>query len=429
MKPVEAPRTGPLRRRALRLSVSGALAVIVVLLFAYFRAGVPVEVVLVARGPVVSSITSTATGTVQSERDVHVMSQVPGQIAEILVDEGDPVHVGDLLAQLDAREAEASRRLAEANLQNARSNLERAQVSERLRGDTADTEVTRASAVLEKAHSDRARARELFAAGILSRAALEAAEIDERVADSSYRAAAARATDREVARSEVKAARALVSQTRAAAEAARVVLERTRITAPFDGVVAARYVQPGQTIVPSTPLFSIVDRADIRVRATFDEVDVARIQTGQTVRLLLDSFPGRRFEGLVEEISPTVSTSRQENRTVTLKIRFARDVAGVRPGMSADAEIIVGSRNDALFLPTDVIIEAGAATGSRRVWVVSAGRADLREVSTGLSNWDFTEIVSGLAQGDKVISSLDAVGLTPGARVKARPASMARTSR
>jgi HlyD family secretion protein len=210
---------------------------------------------------------------------------------------------------------------------------------------------------------------------------------------------------------------------------ARVALQRTLITAPFDGVVSARLVQPGQTVAPSTPLFSLVDRDDIHVRATFDEVDVGRLATGQHARLLLDSFPGRTFEGVLDEISPTVSTSKQENRTVTGKIRFTGDAAGVRPGMSADAEIVVGSSDDALFLPTDVIVQSKGAGGRPSVLVVRGGRVQPQKVETGLSNWDFTEIVSGVSESEQVVSSLDVPGLTPGARVRIAQAPPAEISR
>ncbi len=418
---VGQPRSPGRRSRPVRgivLLAAAALLAILVAAVSYVR-GVPeVRVTPAQRGRIISSITSTATGSVESERDVRVTSQVPGQIAEILTDEGDVVSKGKIMARLDDREALASYRLAQATLQNARANLQRAEVSMQVRGGTADTELERTGAVLEKARADSARASELFAAGVISRSALESSEIEQRVAASSHEASRARAADREVAGSEVAAARALVAQTEAAAEVARVALERARITAPFDGIVSARLVQPGQTIVPSTPLFSLVDREDIHARATFDEVDVGRLATGQHARLLLDSFPGRTFEGVLYEISPTVSTSKQENRTVTGKIRFTGDATGVRPGMSADAEIVVGSSDDALFLPTDVIVQSKGAGGRPSVLVVRAGRVRPQEVETGLSNWDFTQIVSGVSEGDLVVSSLDVPGLTPGARVR-----------
>lgn len=410
------PRRPP---RALYTALAVLLLILAtVALFVWWRGGIPVRVVPVRRGTVVSAITSTATGTVESERSVRMMSQIPGQIAAILVDEGYTVRQGDLMARLDDDEANAAHRLADAALRNALANQERAEVSLRVRGETADTEITRAAAVLEKAAADRARAEELFAAGIIPRSSLEGSEIEERLARSGHRAAMARGADREVARSEVAAAVALVAQTQAALQVASVALARTRITAPFDGIVSSRQVQQGQTITPTTPLFEIVDNDDLHVRATFDEVDIGVIKVGQEVRISMDSFPGRSFGGKVREISPTVSTSKQENRTVTVKILLPGGTDDVRPGMSADAEILIGSRTDALYLPTDVIAAGGSAAEGRRVLAVSGERAIERLVTTGLSNWDFTEILSGVSENEPVITTLDAEGLAPGVRVR-----------
>ncbi|HET6373064.1 MAG TPA: efflux RND transporter periplasmic adaptor subunit, partial [Candidatus Polarisedimenticolia bacterium] len=405
-------------RRGLKLALLAAFGVLLASLPFFWRRGIDVEVVIVKRGPIVSSATATATGTVESERDVRVMALVPGLISEILTDEGRQVRKGDLLARLDDQEALASHRLALANLESARSGLERAEVSLRVRTDTAGTDLDRAQAVLSKAKSDHARARELHQAGVISSQSVEAAETEERLAVASFEAARSRIADRDIAAKEVAAARSAVAQMEAAARVAQVILDRTRIIAPFDGVISSRFVQPGQTISPATPLFSIVDRTDIHVRATFDEVDLGRIQLGQVARLSLDSFPGRHFEGLVDEISPTVSTTRQETRTVGVKIRFTGQIDGVRPGMSADPEIIVGTRDDALYLPTDVILEDHPGETKRRVFVLDDRTIRLRTIETGLTNWDFTEVLSGVSEGDRVVSDLDEAGLADGTKVR-----------
>ncbi len=383
------------------------------------RGRIPVEITLVVRGPVVAAVASITTGTVESEREVQAAFQISGTVAEVFAREGDHVAAGQPLARLDDREARANFDLSRANLAAAAANLERARAYEKLRAATIETDEAGAAAADERSRADLLRLRRLFKEGIASQQDLDRAEAEARIAEAAAAAAHARRGEKEMAARDVAAAAAAVEQARASVETARVALDRCTLTAPFEAVVSSRDVQVGQTVAPvilaTSPLFTLVDRRSLHVRASFDEVDAARIRTGLLARLTLDAFPDRAFDGSVAEISPVISTTRLENRSVSVKIAFAGDVAGVMPGMSADAEIRIDRKDAAAFVPSDAVMDRESR---RYVYVVDGGVARRREVVTGLSNWDVTEIVSGVVDGDRVIVTLDIPDLRDGAAVR-----------
>lgn len=401
----------------------GGLIAVVLIAGTFFltreRGRLSVEVVAVRRGAIVSTATSIATGTIESEREVQAAFQTAGVVAEVLASEGDKVTRGQILARLDDREARATYEVARANLAAATAEHARAVASRRVRETTSVTEQAAAEAEAGRATADLGRAKRLSEEGIASRQDLDRAEAESRAAEAGAEAARARGLDREIAGLDVTAAAARVDHARAALDAARVTLDRCTLLAPFDAVVTARHVQVGQTVAPvilaTTPLFSLVDRSALYVRASFDETDAGRLRQGLAARLSLDAFPGHALEGSVSEVAPVVSTARLESRSVSVKIRFTGDTPGIIPGMSADAEVIFETKESVLLAPSDALMERGE---QRSLYIADGGYARRIAVTTGLSNWDATEIVSGVAEGDLVIVSLDVPGLREDSAVR-----------
>jgi len=163
------------------------------------------------------------------------------------------------------------------------------------------------------------------------------------------------------------------------------------------------------------PLFTLVDLDRLYVRATVDEFDARQVRLGQEVRVTLEALPGRTLRGRLYKISPAVSGERQEARTFSVRVALEEGKEFVKPGMSADVEVIVARRRDALFVPTQAILER---EGKKRVYVVADGHARATSVKVGESNWNSTEILEGLRQGDRVVINPDAPGLSDGGKVR-----------
>jgi HlyD family secretion protein len=216
-------------------------------------------------------------------------------------------------------------------------------------------------------------------------------------------------------RAEAAAARAQIERAAAAVRLTEQEIENLRVRAPFDGVVAEVLTELGESVVPGAPLIEILDPDALYVSAEIDEVDIGRVQVGLAVLIELDPFPGVEFHGTVTRVAPYVSDLLEQNRTLEVEIDFETpaELPDPRPGTSADVEIILERRDDVMRVPTFSVIEGD------HVLVVEAGRARARRVTTGLRNWDFTEIVDGLRGGERVITSLDRVQLEPGMRVEA----------
>ena len=145
-----------------------------------------------------------------------------------------------------------------------------------------------------------------------------------------------------------------------------------------------------------------------------DEVDSGRIQLEQAAKITLDSRRDESFSGVVSRIAPYVLDTEAQNRTVEVEIEFdpPEQCQGMLPGTSADAELILEIRPDSLRIPTSSLIEG------RRVLVFNDGRLEEREIETGLRNWDFTEIQSGLTEGELIVSSLDRKEVKAGVQAK-----------
>ncbi len=142
-----------------------------------------------------------------------------------------------------------------------------------------------------------------------------------------------------------------------------------------------------------------------------DEVDAGRLRAGLAARATVDSRPGEHFPGRLVRVAPYVLDVEAQNRTVEVEVELEPPVAGLLPGTSADIEIVLDARDGVLRVPTAAVLTQD------RVMVVEGGTLRERAIETGLRNWDFVEIRSGLAAGDRVVISLDRPGVKAGARV------------
>ncbi len=344
----------------------------------------PVKVVLteVGRGTVEATISNTRAGTVEACLRTKMSTIAGGRIEVLAVKEGDRVKKGQLLMQLWNADQQAEQRLAAAQL------------------DTARKRVVEACTVADNAVREAERRRDLFKQGFISESAYDAARVE---ADARSAACATAKTD--------------VAQAQARVDVTRVVQGRTVLVAPFDGTVAkivgevGEYSTPSPPGVATPPAIDLIDDSCLYVKAPMDEVDAPKIAVGQPVRITLDALPKKSFPGKVKRVAPYVSAVEKQARTVDIEAIFDDPASPGRllVGYSADVEIILDVRRDVVRVPTSTLLEGG------RVLVLADGKIAERKVRTGVANWEFTEIVDGLAVGDRIVTSLEREGVKAGA--------------
>ena len=370
-----------------RLLILAALvAVILVLRFVVFRSEpMPVTVFRVDSGRVEDTVVNSRAGTVESRRRSEMSPGVAGLVAEIPVEKGQAVKQGEVLLLLDDSEYQAQVRLAARSLDAAKAAAERACLS------------------AEQAARELRRAESLAAKGLVSDQGLEEAQT------------LAASTE-----AECKASREQIKQADASLAAARAVLAKTVMTAPFDGVVLDITTEVGEWISPTLPgifippVIDLIDPTDLYVRAPLDEADVARVHLDLPVRITLDAFRGRSFPGVLTYAASYVETQQEQNRTLSVEAVFDMgDLPdNLLPGLSADVEVILEARDGVIRIPTYALLEGG------EVLVVRDGRLEAVSVETGLRNWEWTEILSGLSEGDPVVVSLDRQEVKAGVRAE-----------
>jgi HlyD family secretion protein len=406
-----------MKRRWILLACAAAVASSGVVAYRHFSGKVAVDVLRARMGRIEEITPSVSAGTVKSLYEAVLSTETGGRVEEVRVREGSTVRRGDLLARIGDPELARQMEAADAEEAQARDALRQAEAKReeavlRVRGERG-----RAANNLRKARDDHHRAAELFRDGFISRAEMDAAatllanaEEEERIAAAGE--SAVRAIDREI---DVLRGRVLAARARVAALAAR--RSKLRITAPFPGVVTKKTAEVGESKLPGAPLFVLSDPAFSYVEAQIDEADAARVRVGQAVRMMPEAYRGETIAGRVSEVRPTVEASKEVSRANTIAIAFSAGAKPLRLGMSVDVEVRTGGKDNVLLVPSSAVMERD---GKKFVYIASGGIVVRREVAAGISNWDDTEIVSGVSPGEDVITSLEIRDLAPGTRVAIR---------
>jgi len=368
-----------------RIVVIAALAFVALAAVWYFSRPEPVAVALVTvdRGPVAATVANTRAGTVDACRRAGLSPSTGGQIANLPVVDGERVVEGQLLLELWNEDIRAELTLGDRDSRASRSRAREACVTAAVAKRDAER--------LMKLRDERL-------------ASEEAADQAEGRAESTAAACTA-------AEDATRVAEARVDVTRAH-------LERTQLRAPFAGVIAeingelGEFVTPSPVGIPTPPTVDLIDASCLYISAPIDEVDAPRVREGLPARISLDAFPERVFPGHVRRVAPYVLDQEKQARTVEIEAVFDEpEKAGLLAGYSADVEVVLDERADVLRVPTSVILP------DKTVYALDPGtsRIALRSVETGIANWEYTEIVSGLATGDRVVSSIDREGVVDGA--------------
>ncbi|GIW73085.1 MAG: MexH family multidrug efflux RND transporter periplasmic adaptor subunit [Planctomycetota bacterium] len=364
-----------MRRWLRRLVVAAALAGAYFALRATVLAPEPVvvRVVAVERGRVEATVANSRAGSVRARRRALLSPEIGGLALEVPHRAGARVERGALLLRLEDRIQRAQ--LVRAQAQHA----------------AATAAVQEAEVQLRQAERELERNRALAGKGLISDDVLER-----------YQSAL------EAARAALATAQARQQQAAAEVALAEAELARTELRAPFAGVLAEVRVEIGEWVTPAPPLvpvpgvIDLIDTSSIYISAPMDEVHAAVLRAGLPARVTLDPYPGRSFEGRLVRVAAYVLDVETQNRTLEVEVElddraFAEQLL---PGTSADVEVILQVRDDALRIPTAAIMEG------ERVLVLAAGQLHERRIETGLRNWSFTEVRRGLGEGELVVTSL-----------------------
>lgn len=368
--------------------VAGLLVATTLTLNAFYGRGGAVAPAVTAEAVTRGSIVTTvaATGTLEAVTTVQVGSQVSGTVEALYADFNSIVRKGQVLARLEPS-------LYNSAIEQAQANLIRAQADhDRIRVSLADAE------------SKLSRAKELAARQLIPANELDAAEVTRASIEAQLRSSSAS-----------------VSQARASVEQARVNLAKTVITSPIDGIVISRNVDVGQTVAASlsAPTLYLIaaDLSQMQLNASIDESDLGVIAEGQPVSFNVDAYPADSFRGVVKQVrlNPIVVANVV---TYAAIISAPNPELKLKPGMTANLNIEVARRDDALrapaaalrFRPTaDVLTALGATgTGAARgatLWTMTAETVAPVAVKTGISDGTWTEILEGtIAEGTPVIT-------------------------
>lgn len=382
----------PYRRWLFRILVLAALLAAGFFGWRYYSQPKPlqVSVVAVGYGRVDATVANTRAGSVKPCRRAKLAPQGGGQIARLLVKEGDRVVAGQVLLELWHVDLAAQIRLAEEQI------------------DATQARRNEACAAAQAARREATRQRQLVAQGFVS-----AAAVDKVVSEADVREASCRAATAEIAAAHARL------------DTARAALSRTVLKAPFAGIVAevtgeqGEYSTPSPPGIPTPPAIDLIDDACLFVSAPIDEVDAPKIKVGMPARIALDAFAGQHFAGRVRRIAPYVLEVEKQARTVEVEVVFTQpEAAGtLLVGYSADAEIILQSRDKVLRVPAQAILDGN------RVLLLKDGVLVERRLELGLSNWEFSEVRGGLQAGEQVVISLELEGVKAGAAAVVKPAS------
>jgi HlyD family secretion protein len=397
---------------------------------------VAVQTGKVTREDLVSVV--TASGEIKPKVYVNVGAILQAKITHLYVKEGDHVKQGQLLASLDNIQPAADVAMTDAMLNASRMDADAAQAAV----NTAAADLKQAQAENERATLDYNRSKALYDSQLISKA-------DYDTKKAAYDTAAAQLNQSKAKLAQAKAnldsAEGHIGQNAASLRHADDVLSKTEYRAPFDGVVTNLPVREGETVVPGiqnspgSTLMTVADISLITAEVKVDESDIVNVQIGQPAEITIDAMPKQKFKGTVTEIggnavlrSTGVSTSQttssgQEAKDFKVIIAIQDPPANMHPGLSATARITTAKKSDVLAIPIQALTirERGDLTlekDKKNVQAAASSGADSKEelqgvfvlrnnkdaifvpVTTGISGTTDIEVLSGLKQGDEIVT-------------------------
>jgi RND family efflux transporter MFP subunit len=318
-----------------------------------------------------------------TDRKIVMKAEVQGVVKSLNVEESKHVRKGDLLIELDDQEYRLNYENAEAARLKAFSEM----LVEQRFADVSDGSGEEKSGELNNAKKQFGEAGQQYQKGLISREEFERrSRLYEKVLIESGGK-----------KDEVVAAMKGLTQAEISVKKAQLDLEKTKIRAPFYGIVTDIKASPGEHVSAGRELFTLVNISKIQVHASVLESEIGKMQVGREVDLKFSAYPGRVFKGKVSAISPIVNP---EFKTCKVFIDVENPKEELKPGMHAEVEIAAEIHKNKLLVPQDSIL---TRSQRRLLFVVEDGLAKWRYVEIGLENEDFAEILDGVEAGEQVI--------------------------
>lgn len=368
-----------------------------------------VEFATVKKTSIVEKV--SASGEIQPEIEVKLSPDVAGEIIELNVQEGDSVEMGKLLVKIRPDNFISALERTRANLNQQMANLSQAKAA-----------LQRSEAQFTQAELNFNRQKKLYAEKVIS-------DADYEIAQANYITAQ---KDLEAAKQNVIASEFIVKSSQASVNEASENLRLTNVNSPVSGIVSSLKVEKGERVVGTqqmagTEMMTIADLSQMEVRVDVNENDIVRLSLGDTTLIDVDAYSasGKKFKGVVTSIANTANTKASADAVTEFKVKIrilnssyqdlvqAGNRYPFRPGMTASVEIITQSKDNALSIPLAAVTTrenqldtlAGGSTKSKElVFVSEDGKAKVRAVKTGISDYENIEILEGLKEGDEIIS-------------------------
>jgi HlyD family secretion protein len=393
------------KRRRLLVWIGIGLAIVLligIVAFAATRGGTkidPSKLAKVEKGDLAKSV--VATGKVTPIIKVEVKSKASGIVKKLLVDYGDHVAKGQLLAQLDKVEIEAQVEQSRAALEAAQANFKSTQADfERAKVDAEGPDVP----LLKRAYD---RATGMAKDGVVSASALDDAEKNYEMSLNKQNVSKAQVT---VLKAKIAQAEAQVAEDQANLKQLEEQLSYTDIVSPIDGIVLSRDVQMGDAVSSilvlgssATLVMTLGDTSEVYVKGKVDESDIGKVYLGQPARIKVESFKDKTFSGKVTKISP-MGVEKDNVTTFEVRVSIQNPGGELKAEMTANAEIILEEHKNVLQIPEGAIIydkdkKASVETPDPK----GKEGKDKVAVNIGISNGAKTEVLSGLKEGDQVV--------------------------
>jgi HlyD family secretion protein len=393
----------PKRRSIWLISLGGAFLVLLLLLVGgAFRGAKPIppeKIVTAERGDVARSV--VARGKIEPLSRVTIQAKANGIIKALLVDVGEPVTNGQILAELDKEDLEALVREAKATGEGAEANLQAAIAAE------AKARIEAANPELEFNRRDLVRAQGLFKANVASQQNLDDADRayqmsrnHQQLLDATVESSAA----------QTQQARAQVAAAKASLDRAEENLGYATIRSPINGIVLQRPTEVGDAVSSllnlgsaASTIMTLGDISSVYIKGDVDEADIGKTELKQSVRTKVESYPNESFQGVVKRIAPM---GKDQNNVTTFEVRvtISNPQGKLRVGMTANAEIVLEEHKNVVLVPETALVydkQKGTwvqllAPGTRQGWRKAS-------VKTGISNGQRTEVTEGLKEGDKLV--------------------------
>jgi HlyD family secretion protein len=404
-----------------------------------------------------SSIVS-ASGEIKPKTYVNIGANAFGKITHLYVKEGDRVRKGQLLAQLENVQSAADVAATKASLAASRTDA----VAASANLNTAKADLDRAKADAEKSRLDWSRAEGLYKEQLISKAEYETRKATWQTSEAGLAQAEARVAQ---AKAQVDSAERHIVQTDATLTRASDVLQKTVYAAPYAGVITNLPVREGETVVigiqnaPGSTLMTLADMSVITAEVKVDETDIVNVQLGQPAEVTIDAIPKKIFHAVVTEIgnnaivrSTGVATSQsasasQEAKDFKVVVTLQDPPEDLRPGLSTTAKITTATRSHAVVIPIQALtvrreselqtanaekssVQAAApqknTSNGRKdeelqgVFVVRGKKSEFVPVQTGITGTTDIEVLSGLKEGDEIVTGSYKVLRTmkPGTSIK-----------